>query len=595
MNKAKRFTFFIFFVMILILTTGCPNKPPRTPEINGPTVVGVGAQAEYKAVSTDPNKDDIRYFFDWEVKMETTNYYKSGDTAKRSFTWTTPDTYDVRARAQDKKGKLSPWSNVLKVRVISNTKPNAPTAITGPSSGLKDSSYTFSTSSTDPDGDSVRIFFIWGDGKVDTTPFVTSGTPVSSSHAYSDTGVFNIKAVAQDNKFALSDTSSPKTFTVRSAHNPGEILWTFQGEDDFVSSPALIMEGGLPVIYIGCKDGRVYKLNGKTGAKMAEFASPILGDEFNSSPAIGPDGTVYIGSEEGYLFALTSNLTFKWKWPDDALRTPFASSPALTADGKIIIGNDNDTLYAIRDAGTQGQLVWKYPARSGIFASPAIDGGGYIYFADQSDSGFVYKLDPNGNFQWSVASGGEVYSSPAIDGNGNIFIPSASGKICALTPTGSFLSGWPVFVPESAEIHSSVVFEPDSGFIILGHEEKGILFYRRNGTLMRHLLSPLEGVFATPIVAQGNIVYFLTNEGKFVGYDYKENDEIFLIDLATKGGKKLQEEIYTSPTIAPDGTIFVAYEGKVYGIYGNKSLSASPWPKFRQGLKNTGRAGGGKI
>lgn len=585
-------------VLIFLLSIGCArNKEPYTPILKGPTLVGVNADAQFKAYTTDPNKDEIRYIFDWEDKTETTKtYFPSGETITVSHRWSTVKIYNCRVRAQDKKGKISDWSEVLKVNVVTNTKPNTPTVIIGPNSGLVDSSYTFTTSATDPDGDSILIFFIWDDGKIDTTPFKASGENFSASHKYSAPGTYNIRAVAQDKKFALSDTSPAKTFTVRTQFYPGDIIWKVLVDDDVISSPALVMENNVPMVYIGAQDGKVYKFNGKTGAKIAEYSSPIIGDEFNSSPAIGTNGTVYIGSNEGYLFALNPDLSFKWKWPNSPLNASFNSSPALTADGKIIIGNENGNIYCLRDAGSFAESLWSYQVPSGeVFSSPAIDGGGYIYFADQSDSGFVYKLDPNGSRQWSVATGAEVYSSPALDDQGNIFIASTSGKVFAFMPDGTPLTGWPVILPETLEVSSSPVFD-SSGLLFLGlGEARGIIIIRPNGTILLHRPTPPDEVNSTPAVARGGVVYYLTNEGTFIGYDYLTNSELFSINLSEKSPGKKQDEIFPSPTIAPDGTIYIAYDQYIYGIYGNRPLANSPWPKFRQGLKNTGRTNGGKI
>ena len=36
------------------------------------------------------------------------------------------------------------------------------------------------------------------------------------------------------------------------------------------------------------------------------------------------------------------------------------SSPAVGADGTIYVGSDDDNLYALTDNGTSGSLKWKY-------------------------------------------------------------------------------------------------------------------------------------------------------------------------------------------------------------------------------------------
>ena len=79
---------------------------------------------------------------------------------------------------------------------------------------------------------------------------------------------------------------------------PGTILW--ESEDGlWVSSPAIGLNG---TVYVGSKaDWFVYALNGKTGAKIWGFET---GSNVYSAPAIGADGTVYIGSSDNKLYAL---------------------------------------------------------------------------------------------------------------------------------------------------------------------------------------------------------------------------------------------------------------------------------------------------
>ena len=71
-----------------------------------------------------------------------------------------------------------------------------------------------------------------------------------------------------------------------------------------ISSPAIGDDG---TVYIGSSDKKFYALNGHTGVKQWEFKTkaPVRG-----SPVIGEDGTIYIGSHDsknGILYALASS------------------------------------------------------------------------------------------------------------------------------------------------------------------------------------------------------------------------------------------------------------------------------------------------
>ena len=95
--------------------------------------------------------------------------------------------------------------------------PSAPT-ITGPSSGKAGTSYPYTFTSTDPNGDNIAEYIInWGDGpdEIITGPF-PSGSPQTKSHIWTSQGTFTIKAKAKD----INGLVGPEgTFTVTMPRN----------------------------------------------------------------------------------------------------------------------------------------------------------------------------------------------------------------------------------------------------------------------------------------------------------------------------------------------------------------------------------------
>jgi outer membrane protein assembly factor BamB len=76
-----------------------------------------------------------------------------------------------------------------------------------------------------------------------------------------------------------------------SGAQPGEKLWEFElFEGGLWTCPAIGTDG---TVYVGAHDSKVYALHGATGQKRWEFPTAGL---VQSSPAIGADGTLYVGS-----------------------------------------------------------------------------------------------------------------------------------------------------------------------------------------------------------------------------------------------------------------------------------------------------------
>lgn len=91
-----------------------------------------------------------------------------------------------------------------------NNPPGVPDKPSGETNGYHGVSYSYSTSSIDPEGDEVYYFFKWGDGTDSgwIGPF-SSGVLCSSSHSWEDPGTFNISVKAKD-AYGAESNWSPK-------------------------------------------------------------------------------------------------------------------------------------------------------------------------------------------------------------------------------------------------------------------------------------------------------------------------------------------------------------------------------------------------
>jgi len=115
----------------------------------------------------------------------------------------------------------------------------------------------------------------------------------------------------------------------------GKVAWSYEGDEPFVSSPAVA--GGR--VLVGCRDNRLYCFDRKTGKKLWTFATR---DEVNSSPVVC-GGKIVFGSNDGrlYVVALADG---KKIWSYD-LGDAILSSPAVAA-GRVIVGCADGYVYA---------------------------------------------------------------------------------------------------------------------------------------------------------------------------------------------------------------------------------------------------------
>ncbi len=220
------------------LTVTIVNRAPNTPSTpSGPTSGYRSEWYTYSTSTTDPDGDNVRYEFEFSGPIPTTSFttgwYASGQTGSLTVKWETsdpPGTYYVRARAQDVPGTWSGWSSSLTV-TIANRAPNTPSTPSGPSYGYLGSSYTYSTGTTDLDGDNIRYEFSWGDGTTTTTGWYASGSTASRSHSWSSTGTYYVKVRAQDPYGAWSGWSSTRTVYISSGGGGCPILYVWDGTE----------------------------------------------------------------------------------------------------------------------------------------------------------------------------------------------------------------------------------------------------------------------------------------------------------------------------------------------------------------------------
>lgn len=337
-----------------------------------------------------------------------------------------------------------------------------------------------------------------------------------------------------------------------------------------LGTPAIAPDGTL---YLGAMDGKVYAINPDGSEKWA-FDT---GNAVQSSAAIATDGTVYLGSTNGTLYALNPDGTVKWTFAEpEAL---IAASPAIGPDGTIYIGSmgDNVFFYAVNPDGTK---KWEFDAGSSVFSSAAVAADATTYFG--SADGVLTALLPDGSVRWqsNAAAGSAINSSPAIETDGTIYFVSMDETLHAVNPDGSLKWSNSVGPGENGSLSSPAI--ATDGTVYLGDAQRSLHAVNSDGTL-RWTLDVGDEAQSSPAIDANGVVYVGSD-----GLHSVEAGGTSPLDLPVG-------EVFSSPVIATDGTIYIASEGGV--LYAFSSLGgavgpmSSAWPKFRHDLRNTGYVG----
>ncbi len=323
--------------------------------------------------------------------------------------------------------------------------------------------------------------------------------------------------------------------------------WTFDTGGSTYSSPAIGADG---TVYIGSADS-VYAV-AENGQRR--WAVPIDGYAI-SSPAIGSDGTVYIGSRDRKLYALQAR-DGQHKWEPFEAGDEIWSSPAIDEDGTIYVASFDGNLYAIDP--TTGSPRWAFTIGSEIASSPAIGRDGTIYVGALDER--LYAINQDGSLRWSFTTGAGVVSSPAIGVDGTVYVGSLDGNLYAVGPDGDEL--WETPFATNDRIVSSPALGAN-GTIYVGSLDGSLYAVQANGTSLWTFQADAR-ILSSPAVGAQGVIYFASDGGRLYALNPDGTDRWML---------PLPGRIWSSPAIGYDRRIYIAstddepFTGRLHAIH----------------------------
>ncbi len=203
----------------------------------------------------------------------------------------------------------------------------------------------------------------------------------------------------------------------------GNIKWTVEMEQSIITVPAILPNG----VVVAASRDFLYGIN-PDGTMKWKLAGSFTSE---SHPNVDANEVVYVGTGQHSLIAVDAR--------DGALRFeylvegPVDTSPAIAENGTIYFGSDDHNVYALTP---DGDLLWKFETGGLVNSSPAVGDDGIIYFGSEDHN--LYAVNPDGTLRWKYETGGVIrYGSPSIAGDGTVIIGAWDGYVYAITADGS--------------------------------------------------------------------------------------------------------------------------------------------------------------
>jgi outer membrane protein assembly factor BamB len=258
-----------------------------------------------------------------------------------------------------------------------------------------------------------------------------------------------------------------------------QINWLFEEAEDRYISKALLLNSQ---VFVGSADGNLYVLDLEGNLRWsftteaAIWGSPISDGE-----------VIYVASMDHYIYAFDPQ-SGDLIWKTEDLGGQLVASPALSPDGRLYIGafgsrteNVERSSRLVAVDSSNGQILWSTSTRGWVWSTPMLKEN-MLYFGD--NEGFVYALNAQtGDVLWQVqpdtSADRAIIGAPVVLGD-RLYVGSKAGLLHILSLT----DGSPMVQPKTigGEIYADLVLVDDKILIApINLENKALLAVNSDG------------------------------------------------------------------------------------------------------------------
>ncbi|MBU4247834.1 MAG: SBBP repeat-containing protein [Verrucomicrobia bacterium] len=478
------------------------------------------------------------------------------------------------------------------------------------------------------------------------TPGVTNilivGTTASANFPVTANATYGTRGGGEDAFIAVLTTPLTNRYAVTylgGAGNDRGMAAAFVGSNDSVVAAGYTASSDFPIsdatystrYNLGAYDGFVSRLASTLTYGTKKWHVQAANSVY-SSPCMGPDGTIYAGTDESPdgLYAINQDGATKWQFP--AVQTYPVSSPMIGTNGIVYIGSypaASSNLYVYAVDATNGTVVYSNNWASPVAMCMVMDNEGYLYAGSGAYSLRFIKFNPDLTTNRVMVAARESWSSPALGTNNDLYFgvtymsTSAPSFYCLNTLTGVTNA---FIIDGGANFQSSPAIG-SNGSIIVGNTLNHVFNINPNGTTnwVWTTTGPVNG---SPVIGTNGIVYVGTDNNLFYAFNSLNGTTQWIWNLSgpienaaaigadgtvyvgagtylfslnpvtgtTNWSFSLSQTCRSSsPLIGMDGTIYIGSkttDNKLYAIYGPTPPEMNaPWPKFHHDMMNSGRMG----
>ncbi len=211
--------------------------------------------------------------------------------------------------------------------------------------------------------------------------------------------------------------------------NTGIQKWKSEDlKNRLIASPLVIDNA----IFQPSADGNIYKISLSGGNTILTI--PTSKEPLWAQPATAPNcGCIIIASMDHNVYSFdTGSGRQLWKTTED-LGGSIVGKPAVGSDGTVYVGTFGSKLIAL-DSTTNGKVKWTFPTTDWVWAGPAIDNN-ILYFGDLS--GNLYAVNASdGSSAWVVKPNNSIVDTPVISGT-NIYLTTEADSLYTISTAGA--------------------------------------------------------------------------------------------------------------------------------------------------------------